>query len=90
MGYQFKVPIVTKKGRLLILDRAYDKAVKGIKLAELEELVLRGAILYSSNKAKREAKPRRDSIWARFGWDTPEGKAKWDEIRKGIINGKSV
>ena len=77
-------------GRILILERAYDKAVSGRKLAELEESVLRSAIQYGAEKAKREAKPRRDSIWARFGWDTPEGKAKWDEIRKGIINGKSV
>ena len=77
-------------GRTLILERAYDKAVKGTKLAELEERVLRSALRYGAAKAKLANKPRRDSIWARFGWDTPEGKAKWDEIRKGIINGKSV
>lgn len=81
---------MTKRGQLLILDRAYDKAVKGTKLAELEEHVLRNAIRYSSNKAKQAAKPRRDSIWKHFGWDTPEGQAKWEEIRKGIIYGKSV
>ena len=77
-------------GRLLILERAYDKAVKGTKLVELEERVLRDAIWYGAEKAKRENQPRRDSIWAHFGWDTAEGQAKWAEIRKGIIHGKSV
>ena len=77
-------------GRILILERAYDKAVSGRKLAELEERVLRNAIQYSAEKAHRESQPRRDSIWAHFGWDTVEGQAKWAEIRKGITNGKSV
>ena len=81
---------MNKKGRLLILDRAYDKAVKGQRLAELEERVLRSAIQYSAEKAHRESQPRRDSIWKHFGWNTVEGQEKWAEIRKGIIHGKSV
>ena len=76
--------------RLLILERAYDKAVKGTKLAELEERVLRSAIQYGAEKAKRESKPRRDSIWKHFGWDTAEGQEKWQAIVKEIRYGKSV
>ena len=77
-------------GRARILERAYDKAVKSIKLAEMEERILLRAIQCSTEKAKREAKPRRDSIWKHFGWDTPEGQEKWEQIRKEILYGKSV
>ena len=77
-------------GRIRILERAYDKAVSGTKLAELEESVLRSAIQRSAEKARLEAKPRRDSIWKHFGWDTPEGQTKWEQIKKDILHGKSV
>lgn len=79
-----------KKQRLAILERAYDKAVRGEKQAEMESRVLRSALLYSAAKAKHESKSRRDRIWAHFGWDTPEGQAKWEAIRKEIMYGKSV
>jgi len=78
-----------RQNRLLILDRAYDKAVKGLNLADMEEAVLRSAIRYGAKKAKQESKPRRDSIWKHFGWGTAEGEAKWDAIIKEIRYGQS-
>lgn len=78
------------KQRLLILDRAYDKAVKGQPLAELEGKILQNAIQYSAQKEKVARKTRRDSVWKHFGWDTPEGKAKWQKISEEIRHGKSV
>jgi hypothetical protein len=73
-------------GKGLILDRAYDKAVKGIRLAELEESVLRDAIRYSAKKAKLLREPYRKAVRERFGWDTPEGEAQWKVIVNKILN----
>ena len=72
-----------------ILDRAFDKAVKGVKLAELEEKVLRECCAYSAKLAHKAKEPLRKQIWAHFGWDTPESEAKFramlDKI-KGVKN----
>ena len=78
------------RGRLAILDRAYDKSVKGQVLAELESSVLIDAIRYSAKKAKLANKPYRDMVWHRFGWDTPEGEARWNKIKQEIIYGKPI
>lgn len=79
-----------RRQRILILERAYDKAVKGERLAELEERVLRSAIRYGAEKARLASSSRRDAVWKHFGWDTVEGQAKWEAIRKEIMYGKSV
>jgi hypothetical protein len=59
-------------------------------LAELEGTILRDAIRYSAKKAKIANKPYRDMVWHRFGWDTPEGEARWDKIKQEIIHGKPL
>lgn len=81
---------LSKKQRLLILDRAYDKAVRKAPLAELEERVLRDALQYSSKKAYERSRERSAAIRQHFGWDTAEGQAKWEEIKKEILDGKSI
>lgn len=78
------------KQRLQIFDRAYDKAAKGIKLAEVEQIVLQDAISYSRELAQAARRHYRDQVWHEFGWDTEEAKTAYNKMIKEKCYGQSI
>lgn len=84
---------LSKKQRLTILERAYDKAAKVLpgqkgKLAEVEGMVLAEAISYSAELGRIRRREYRGNVWQHFGWDEPAASEQYSKLLKDIRNGQ--
>lgn len=85
---------LSKKQRIVIMERAYDKAAKlvpegKLDLAPLEREVLSRVLQDSRTSSILNRRSYKEGVWKHFGWDTPEAKERYQQMIKEVIYGHS-